>query len=243
MHLPHVLTQQVRLSDVTAIWLMAYSALFSIVNPLGASLIFAQTTLGRPRAQVVRLARTVGFYSFIILMVSVWLGGWILSFFRITIDALRVSGGLVVASRAWALLLAPEESEARKERQVFDHDTANADNDLGDRAFFPLAMPFTVGPGSIAVAIALSSGRTLGASAASYIIGLSLAVLAVSLTVVIFYTYAERIVSSLGRTGARIVSRLAALILLCIGIQILFAGLEGFVVSTLKHMRQLNLLG
>lgn len=240
MHLPQVLTQKVNISDVTAIWLMAYSALFSIVNPLGASLIFAQTTLGRPKREIIVLARMVGFYSFIILMVSIWLGGWILSFFRITIDALRVSGGLVVASRAWALLLAPEESEARKERQVFDHNAARQESDLGDRAFFPLAMPFTVGPGSIAVAIALSSGRTLGASAASYIIGLSLAVLAIALTVVVLYTYAERIVSSLGRTGARIVSRLAALILLCIGVQILFSGLEGFVLSTLKHLHQIS---
>ncbi|WP_035443368.1 MarC family protein [Asaia platycodi] len=240
MHLPHVLAQPVNFSDVTAIWLMAYSALFSIVNPLGASLIFAQMTIGRPKREIVTLARLVGFYSFIILMVSVWLGGWILSFFRISIDALRVAGGLVVASRAWALLLAPEESEARKERQVFDHDAAGQESDLGDRAFFPLAMPFTVGPGSIAVAIALSSGRTLGASPASYIVGLSLAVCSVSLTVVLLYTYAERIVSSLGRTGARIVSRLAALILLCIGIQILFAGLEGFVIATLKHVRQLG---
>lgn len=203
-------------------------------------MIFAQTTLGRPKREIIVLARMVGFYSFIILMVSIWLGGWILSFFRITIDALRVSGGLVVASRAWALLLAPEESEARKERQVFDHNAARQESDLGDRAFFPLAMPFTVGPGSIAVAIALSSGRTLGASAASYIIGLSLAVLAIALTVVVLYTYAERIVSSLGRTGARIVSRLAALILLCIGVQILFSGLEGFVFSTLKHLHQIS---
>lgn len=240
MHLPHVLTHHVRLADVTAIWLMAYSALFSIVNPLGASLIFAQATMGRPRRQVVTLARLVGFYSFIILTVSVWLGGWILGFFRITIDALRVSGGLVVASRAWALLLAPEETEARKERQALAQDDSGQDNDLSERAFFPLAMPFTVGPGSIAVAIALSTGRTLGASAESYIIGLSLAVLAVSLTVVILYTYAERIVSSLGHTGARIVSRLAALILLCIGIQILFAGLEGFVISTIRHVRQMG---
>ncbi|GBR08273.1 MarC family protein [Asaia siamensis] len=240
MHLPHVLTQPVNFSDVTAIWLMAYSALFSIVNPLGASLIFAQMTLGRPKRDVVTLARLVGFYSFIILMVSVWLGGWILSFFRISIDALRVAGGLVVASRAWTLLLAPEENEARKERQVFNHDNAGQESDLGDRAFFPLAMPFTVGPGSIAVAIALSSGRTLGASPASYILALSLAVCAVALTVVLLYTYAERIVSSLGRTGARIVSRLAALILLCIGIQILFAGLEGFVMSALKHAHLLT---
>nr|WP_243443987.1 hypothetical protein [Asaia prunellae] len=56
MHLPHILAQPVSFSDVTAIWLMAYSALFSIVNPLGASLIFAQMTLGRSKRDVTALA-------------------------------------------------------------------------------------------------------------------------------------------------------------------------------------------
>ena len=38
----------------------------------------------------------------------------------------------------------------------------------------------------------------------------------------------------LGVTGARIVSRLAALILLAIGIQILISGVPGFMVDTLR---------
>ena len=55
--------------------------------------------------------------------------------------------------------------------------------------------------------------------------------------VAIAYAYAERIVSMLGITGARIVSRLAALILLAIGIQIFISGIQGVLVDTLRLAR------
>ncbi|GBQ15912.1 MarC family protein [Swaminathania salitolerans] len=240
MQLPQVLAHPVVFRDVVGIWLMAYSALFSILNPIGASLIFAQATMDAPRRDILVLARNVGLYGFMILIVSIWFGGWILSFFGISIDALRVSGGLVVASWAWSLLLAPEESEARKQRQVLDHKRESPRSELADRAFFPLTMPFTVGPGGIAVAIALSSGGTLGTSPGSFELGLLLAALSIAMTIVIVYSYADRIVTALGRTGARIVSRLAALILLCIGIQILFVGLQGFAVSVMRHIHEIS---
>ncbi|AOX19354.1 MarC family protein [Kozakia baliensis] len=237
---PHALTEHVSLKDVTNVWLLAFPALFSIVNPLGASLIFAQATMGRSRQEVISLARVVAFNSFAILMISSWFGGWILNFFGITIDALRVSGGLVVASRAWVMLQEPEENEARKERQALQGGKTITSADLRDKAFFPLAMPFTVGPGSISVAIALSSGRSLGGSAPSHFFGLALAVIAISLVIAVVYSYAERVVVALGQTGARIVSRLSALILLCIGIQIFFAGIEGFIVSVATRLSTID---
>ncbi|AQS87130.1 multiple antibiotic resistance protein MarC [Neoasaia chiangmaiensis NBRC 101099] len=233
----HVVTENIGLQYVSSIWLMAYSALFSIVNPLGASLIFAQATMGRARPEVVSLARLVAFYSFVVLMVSIWFGGEILTFFGITINALRVTGGLVVATRAWSMLQEPEESEARKERQALQGGRTVATPDLRDKAFFPFAMPFTVGPGSISVAIALSSERPAVDPRPAYFMGLTLAVICISVTVGIVYAYAERIVALLGVTGARIVSRLAALILLCIGIQILFSGIEGFVNDVAQQWR------
>ncbi|GAN53892.1 MarC family protein [Tanticharoenia sakaeratensis] len=234
---PHGLTQQIGARNVLAAFLLAFPALFSIVNPLGAALIFAQATLGRSRRECVTLARLVALNSFIILIVSIWFGEWILGFFGITIDALRVTGGLVVAVRAWALLQEPEEIEARKERQALQEGRTTATADLRQTAFFPLAMPFTVGPGSISVAIALSSERPASDPMPSYYIGLTLASTAIAFVVAGVYAYADRVVAMLGSTGTRIVSRLAALILLCIGIQILFSGLHGFVLDLARDIR------
>ena len=87
------------------------------------------------------------------MLVALWAGASLIGFFGVSLSALRIAGGLVVASRAWELLSAPQQCEDRKQAQA-----APA---LGgaDVAFFPLTVPFTAGPGTIAVAIALGASR------------------------------------------------------------------------------------
>lgn len=75
-----------------------------------------------------------------------------LNFFGVNLGALRIAGGLVVAVRAWGLLTQPEVHEKRKASSA--EPAQNSDDDV---AFFPLTMPLTNGPGTIAVVIALSS--------------------------------------------------------------------------------------
>src|SRR5579862_3884339 len=95
-------------------------------------------------------------------------------------------------------------------------------------SFYPLTMPLTVGPGSISVAIALGSQRPsapleawqLALLAGSAIVG----IVAIAVTVYVCYRFAERIIALLGKSGTNVLVRLSAFILLCIGIQILWAG-------------------
>ncbi|NHN86205.1 NAAT family transporter [Acetobacter musti] len=208
-------------------FLLAFPALFSIVNPLGASIIFLQAASGHSGPERAALARTVAAYSFILLVVSIWAGSVVLAFFGVSINALRVSGGLVVAVRAWSMLQSPEASEQKRQKQVIQDGQPVVSPHWNDIAFFPLTMPFTVGPGSISVAIALSSGEN-GSHYLAWETGLSAAAAAVAVVVWVAYAYAERLTAMLGVTGTRILSRLAALILLTIGVQILAGGILGF---------------
>ncbi len=217
-------------------FLLAFPALFSIVNPLGAALVFAEVTAGRTGAERASLALRVASYGFLILFVSLWLGSALLHFFGITIGALRIAGGLVVAVRAWGLLQAPEVNEAKKERQASQDGRTAAAEDVADTAFFPLTMPFTVGPGSISVAIALSAERPQTGGIAALLwfgAGVTLAAVLVCVTVWIAYAGAERVVRLLGRSGARIVTRLVSLILLCIGVQIVASGVQDILLPML----------
>ncbi len=142
------------LNATFASFLLAFSALFSIVNPLGGALIYSQVTAQRPRAERVALAWRVAFYSAIVLLAALLAGAPLLGFFGISLSALRIAGGLVVAAHAWELLSVPEHQETRKTAQAAPADRAD------DVAFFPLTMPFTTGPGTIAVAIALSASSS-----------------------------------------------------------------------------------
>ena len=214
-------------------FLLAFPALFSIVNPLAGALIYHQITADRTHEQRLVLARHIGIYSAIVMLVSLWVGASVMSFFGVTINALRIAGGLVVAVRAWEMLSAPETNEDRKQEQA-----APAAHTTDDVAFFPLTLPFTTGPGTISVAIALGANRPqAGLESAPYFAGVSAAAAAVAVTVWMAYGAADRIVSLIGPARARVVTRLSAFLLLCVGTQILLNGLTDVAAELMRRPR------
>jgi multiple antibiotic resistance protein len=97
-------------------------------------------------------------------------------------------------------------------------------------------MPFTTGPGAISVAIALSSQRPAeGHSVVPFFLGASLAVVIIALMVWGFYRASDRVLALLGVNGARVMSRLMAFLLMCIGVQIVASGVEALVAQFLAH--------
>ncbi len=210
-------------------FLLAFPALISIVNPVGGSLIFHGVVAERPAAQRARLARLVACYGLLILLVALWAGAYVLNFFGISLAALRIAGGLVVATRAWALLTAPEVHEERKQKQAEPAEGVEA------VAFYPLTMPFTTGPGTISVAIALGSERPAsGVGLLYFFVGVSAAAAAVAGIIWIAYRFADRVVGMLGPNGSRILTRLMAFLLLAIGVQIMVTGVEEIVTPWLN---------
>ncbi len=200
-------------------FLLGFPALFSIVNPLAGAFIFREMTVGRSVEQRGILARKVATYALLMMMAALWAGSFVLAFFGITLAALRIAGGMVVALTAWNLLNRPEEHEAHKQEQMAS--AAGTD----DIAMFPLTMPITAGPGTIAVAVALSASRprTLDGFA-GFFFGMTGAALAMALVIWIAYGSADRIGRLMGPAGSRTVTRLSAFLLLCIGVQILITG-------------------
>jgi multiple antibiotic resistance protein len=200
-------------------FLLVYAGLFPIVNPIGGAPIFLALTHHNSEDVRRRLAWRVAVNGFVLLLGSLFVGSHVLAFFGITLPVVRIAGGLAVASFAWRLLrdgasAADDRNEAHQ-APVID-------------AFYPLTMPLTVGPGSIAVAIALGAERPPHASgdfdivflAAGAFIGLA----AIGLTIFVCYRFAGRMVAVLGESGINVMIRLSAFILLCIGIQIIWSG-------------------
>ncbi|SDA20442.1 multiple antibiotic resistance protein [Methylobacterium sp. UNC378MF] len=217
-------------------FLLALSGLFSIVNPIGGAFIFAQVTSAFSHADRVLLSRRIGLYAALVMLGALWAGTPILNFFGVTLGALRIAGGLVVMSSAWTQLNRPEAREARKQAEASgsadrgaaptEPQSDPAPGPLSDIAFFPLTLPFTTGPGTIAVAITLGANRPAAyAERFSFYIGVTLAALAVAGTVALLYASADRVVAFIGPARARVMGRLFAFLLLCVGTQILVNGL------------------
>ena len=204
-------------------FLLAFPSLFSIINPLGMAFVFDGVTAGFKRAQRERIAGRVGVYSFFVMFVALWAGAYVLSFFGVSLYALRIAGGTVVTLSGWRLLVA-EPNRAHSEEKEVPADRAEYDPEA--LAFFPLTLPFTTGPGTIAVAITLGADRPAsGAGLAIFFVGCTLAALANALIIWVAYRYADRLSGFIGATGRLVVGRLTAFLLMCIGVQILLGAI------------------
>ncbi len=137
---------------------------------------------------------------------------------------MQVGGGLVVTVAGWQIL---NRSAADTSSQV---EAPPSRARILSQAFYPLTMPLTVGPGSIAVALTLGSNiheethLQLIVSALAAVIG----ILLIGLTIFLCYRFSDKLERLFGPSGTGIVIRLSAFILVCIGIQIIFNGLKDF---------------
>ncbi len=211
--------------DVLKSCLVVLTALFPIVNPLANSPIFLSLTPGYSRDSRILLAGKIALNSFWLLTGSMLIGGQILKFFGISIPVVQVGGGLVIISTGWTLL-------KQEPEQAHDHAIKKVTSqDIADRAFYPLTLPLTVGPGSISVALTLGAAQTPHRSNLVAILSAVIGPILVAITVYLSYRFAERLASLLGETAMNVIVRLTSFILLCIGVQIAWDGVHALITS------------
>ncbi len=214
------------LVEVITNTLLILGALLPIVNPLGNAPIFLSLTRGSGSAARARLSRSIAINGFVLLVASAFIGTYILGFFGISLPVVQVGGGLVVISTGWTLLKQEDDDEAEPATAT------ESDEHLSKRAFYPLTLPLTVGPGSISVAITVGANRPadphvgwpflVAELAGPFLIGLS---------IYLCYRYAESIARAAGVTAMSVIMRLSSFILLCIGVQILWNGASTLIKS------------
>jgi multiple antibiotic resistance protein len=204
-------------------FLLAFTALFSIVNPLSGAFIFFGATRDLDPKLRANTARWVAIYSFIIVAASLYIGAYVLGFFGVSLPVLRVAGGIIVAAAGWRMLNAPDATEQRRNETPEPRSIDVAPSRL---AFYPLTMPLTTGPGTISVAISIGAGRPSGfhTSSLAFFVETLVATFLLSLLIYGFYRNSARLAKWIGITGTTIVVRLSAFLLFCIGIQVMWNG-------------------
>jgi multiple antibiotic resistance protein len=204
--------------------LLIFAALLPIVNPLGMAPIFAEMTLGYSEKIRRTVAMRVAINGVGLLVASLFIGSYVLEFFGISLAAVQVGGGLVVTIAGWSILNKKNWAEDKKV------ESAPNGQEILSQAFYPITMPLTVGPGSIAVALTLGSNLhvethlQLVYSALAAVAG----ILSVGVAIFLCYWLSEGLQRVLGPTGTSILIRLSAFLVVCIGIQIMFNGLQDF---------------
>src|SRR6185312_1376866 len=209
-------------------FLLVYAGLFPIVNPIGSAPLFLGLTEFCTSQQRNGLAFRVTLNSFLLLLGSMFIGSHVLEFFGISLPVVRIGGGLIVTAFGWKLLNSETSPDAAQANATAVHTVPES--------FYPLTMPLTVGPGSIAVAIGLGSQRPKAGDVTELLLlggGALAGLIAIAVTIYLCYRFAQRLVTMLGPSGTHVVIRLSAFILVCIGIQILWSGWSEL--SSLPH--------
>jgi multiple antibiotic resistance protein len=201
-------------------YLLMLAALFPVVNPPGSALVFLSMTK-RASAKMRRvLARRVAINSFFVMTGSLLVGAFILKVYGISVPVLRVAGGLVVAVSGWTLLNA---GSAKDEETSPD----DVKIEYASQAFYPLTLPLTTGPGTIAVMISLGLSRSAYSGHRDdfqfFLSGL-LATVTIAAAIYFCFAFSDWVARVLGRGGTDIAVRLSAFFLFCLGVQIVWTG-------------------
>jgi multiple antibiotic resistance protein len=212
---------------------LAFSALLPLINPLGSALLLMGFVGNAPESVFRDLARRIAIRTTLFLLVVELVGTGLLEFFGISLPVVQVAGGLVLASMGWSLLNQQETESNPKQAEV----ERAGFGPVEDKVFYPLTFPLTVGPGCIVVMLTLSAHASAARGVLADVmahLGISLAVLILSLTVFVSYRYAPKITERISAQTAHGILRIVAFVLLCIGVQITWNGVEALLKTVVK---------
>lgn len=198
-------------------YVQIFIAIFAIVSPFSAIPIFLATTASQTHIEKQKNINKTVLAVYITILVSIFLGNHILSFFNISINSFRVAGGILILLMAIHMIngSVPRAKHTPEE----NHEARNSE---GDTSIVPLAIPLLVGPGSISTIIVYSEQGTNF----YHYIALSLIGLLVSIMIWLTLKASLKIDNFLGITGINIISRIMGLILASVSIEFIALGLK-----------------
>ncbi|MFI0348228.1 MAG: MarC family protein [Chthoniobacterales bacterium] len=192
---------------------LSLGAMFPIVNPIGQAPFFYIMTVSNSAEERHKLSLRIAFYVFLILTISLVTGEYILKIFGVTLNDIRIGGGLLVASIAWKML-GNSPSITEKEH--------SAAMDKEDIALTPMATPILAGPGAMTFAIGLASFGATPVNYAGYIAGFFV----ISLITVITFYFSDYLVKCLGHNALGSLNRILGFLILAIGVDLMVTGIK-----------------
>jgi len=204
------------------LFIYIFAALFSVINPLGAIPIFVGLTQEDSKAERSRISFWTAINVFIILIISFFVGQYVLAFFGISIDALRIAGGFIIVNSGFALL----NRKFNKGRGVNKEVESDAQK-RNDIALTPLAIPMLAGPGSISLLIAMYQDYQLIEQQVIACCAMG----AVALVIFLGMRSAHYLSGLLGASGIVAISRIIGFIVIAIGVQYISSSIVNIVES------------
>lgn len=201
--------------------LASFAALFPVVDPLGGVPVFLILTATASTSLRNQFAWKTALYTVGVLILFLLVGGGFLHFFGISLEVVRIAGGIVVFHAGWHTMnadpkLTPEDNQ--------EATTKSAKHE--DISFMPMTIPMLAGPGSIAVTLGLAAqaGRPFALNTSLNILGASAAIVLMGGIIYLCLRSSTLLLLWLGQTGIRAFSRILGLFILAVGVQLILNG-------------------
>ena len=194
-----------------ATYLNSIIALFVIIDPIGAALIFHTLVPNNDTSHRFKMACKAALISFGLLVLFGNFGEPLLHKLGISIDALRISGGILLFYTAFHMITQDVEYTETSERK--------------DIAVFPMSIPMLAGPGSLTLSILLFSN----AESTQANLSITLAILTISLGTFVLMMLSRYVKRLIGKTGDDILRRFLGVILAALAIQFIHDGISNMV--------------
>lgn len=194
-----------------SLFLIVFAALFSVMNPLGTVPVFVSLTKENSLKEKSSIAFWTSFNVYLILLLSFFLGQYLLLFFGISLNSLKIAGGLIIASSGFALLTGKftEHKGMKREKVQADIKTRS------EISLTPLALPMLAGPGTISLLISYNQIY----HTTSEIFQINGAMIAVSACIFLILRSSSLIVKALGASGINALSRIIGFLVIAIGVE------------------------
>lgn len=201
----------------------AFLAIFSIVNPVSGVMAFISITSNLSREDRIYVAKRSVVIACVIAIIFAISGAFILDIFAITVDSLRVAGGVLL------FLVAIDMIFARPTRESITTEEMSDATHRENISVFPLAMPMLTGPGAITTIILYTTTRTLDYGIDTQIMKLMVigAILITFLITFFIFKFSDYFTRVVGMTGMMVMTRLMGLFLGAIAVGFISDGIHG----------------
>jgi len=218
------------ITQLTASVFLIVGVVLPVVNPLADAPIFLRMTLGCDEPTRAFLANRIALYSFFLLLGSILFGSLVLRIFGISIPVVQVAGGAIVCALSWSLL-----TDTSKPTDVI-LDASHAKTFALGRVITPLTLPMTIDAGSISVAITVGANHAHSIkSTAIQLVAALIGAAIIAMTILLTYRYAHSVSKHIGNIGMKVIVRLSAFIMLCIGVSISWNGIKSLLLEISIH--------
>ncbi len=210
------------MSEVTH-YIKIFIAIAVLVNPIEGIPLFITNTRSLSHDQKLLIAKKASVAVFIILLVSMFAGRYVLELFGIGIPSFSTAGGVIIFLIALQMVIGKTDSG---EKSL----PSEPPQDYSDIAIVPLAIPLLAGPGAISSVI-VYGGRSSGLVEDIF---LSVIVIVVAASVFIALNIATRMEKAMNQTAIKIMTKISGLLVAAIAVELVFTGLKNMYEQSAK---------